>query len=284
MKKLFMAVIAVMMTVSVSAQFYIYLSNGEELVVDSISMVIPGAIGGEFSVSGTETVQFSRGNLQYQASTDTWRFAPKQYEIVGSGNNNISPTYDGWIDLFGWGTGNNPTLTSEEYEDYATFSEWGANKISNGGYKANLWRTLSIDEWKYIFYDRVNAATLFGFGSVNGVNGLIILPDNWNLPEGASFTHGSYKNDLKNNFTQNTYTAEEWVVMETNGAVFLPVSVGTRMGNSINNASADWGIYWSTTPDYNGDMSSYSLIFEDNSLSTSSLWLRYFGTYVRLVR
>ena len=29
MKKFFMAVIAIMMTVSVSAQFYIYLSNGE---------------------------------------------------------------------------------------------------------------------------------------------------------------------------------------------------------------------------------------------------------------
>lgn len=41
MKKFFMAVIAIMMTVSVSAQFYIYLCNGSVLSADSISMVAP---------------------------------------------------------------------------------------------------------------------------------------------------------------------------------------------------------------------------------------------------
>lgn len=41
MKKFFMAVIALMMTVSVSAQFYIYLNTGEVLKADSISMVEP---------------------------------------------------------------------------------------------------------------------------------------------------------------------------------------------------------------------------------------------------
>ena len=42
MKKLFMAVIALMMTISASAQFYIYFSDGTVAKVDSISMIAPG--------------------------------------------------------------------------------------------------------------------------------------------------------------------------------------------------------------------------------------------------
>jgi len=41
MKKLFMAVIALMMTISASAQFYIYCSDGNVIKVDSISMIAP---------------------------------------------------------------------------------------------------------------------------------------------------------------------------------------------------------------------------------------------------
>ncbi|MBR5574677.1 MAG: hypothetical protein IKW35_09345 [Paludibacteraceae bacterium] len=41
MKKIFMAVVALMMTISASAQFYIYYSDGTVAKVDSISMVAP---------------------------------------------------------------------------------------------------------------------------------------------------------------------------------------------------------------------------------------------------
>ena len=57
-----------------------------------------------FLVSATKQVRFSQGNLQYQASTNTWRFAETQYSIVGNANENISSSYSGWIDLFGRGT------------------------------------------------------------------------------------------------------------------------------------------------------------------------------------
>lgn len=42
-----------------------------------------GAINGLFSVSATQQVYFSQGNLQYQASTNTWRFAENQWDYVG---------------------------------------------------------------------------------------------------------------------------------------------------------------------------------------------------------
>ena len=44
-----------------------------------------------FAVSDTSYVHFSRGNLQYQPSTDTWRFADRQYDYVGDGNAGNSP-------------------------------------------------------------------------------------------------------------------------------------------------------------------------------------------------
>ena len=109
-----------------------------------------GAVNGKFSISNGNQIAFSKGNLQYQASTGTWRFAANQYDAIGSDNSNISPTYTGWIDLFGWGTGSNPTITSTNNDDYTIFVDWGNNAISNGGNEANLWRTLTNNEWKYL--------------------------------------------------------------------------------------------------------------------------------------
>ncbi|MBR1807836.1 MAG: hypothetical protein IJ776_00400 [Paludibacteraceae bacterium] len=149
-----------------------------------------GALQGRFTINQNgDQVVFSQGNLQYQASTQTWRFATNQYDYVGDANKNINDTYDGWIDLFGWGTGDAPTKTSTNEADYATFTDWGTNPINNGG--VDTWRTPTREEWKYLFLSRENAATLFGLGSVDGAKGLIILPDNWVLPEGASFTAGT---------------------------------------------------------------------------------------------
>ena len=92
-----------------------------------------GILPGLFSVSETQQVQFSQGNLQYQASTNTWRFAEYQWNYIGNDNSNISSSYSGWIDLFGWGTGDNPTNSSTNPNDYSSYNNWGNNSISNGG-------------------------------------------------------------------------------------------------------------------------------------------------------
>jgi len=63
---------------------------------------------------------------------------------------------------------------------------------------------------------------------VNGVKGLILLPDDWMLPDGITFTSGLENN----NFRNCKYTAEEWTKMEENGAVFLPLA-GYRRGISV---------------------------------------------------
>ena len=131
---------------------------------------------GVFSVSATKQVTFSPGNLQYHPANNEWRFAESQLDYIGYENANISSTYNGWIDLFGWGTGNAPTKSNEEYFDYQTFVDWGTNQIGDDA--PNTWRTLTSDEWNYLRYNRSNANDLCGVAQVNGVNGLIFLPDN----------------------------------------------------------------------------------------------------------
>ena len=211
---------------------------------------VKGALPGVFTINGVK-VQFSKGNLQYQASTNTWRFADKQWEVIGEANENISPTYAGWIDLFGWGTSgyNNhyPYMTTTDDAQYGemgvditnTNYDWGVyNPISNGGNKAGLWRTIGLDIslW-YLLRDGHNVSDRWALGRVNGVNGLILIPDEWSLPSGAHFVSAKEKffyeqhswwyfmgNGVDNHFEDNIYTISEWEIMEDEGAVFLPVT------------------------------------------------------------
>lgn len=262
---------------------------------DSSESNTEGLLSGRFSVREDKKVQFSQGNLQYQASTKTWRFAEKQYDFVGDENANISSDYSGWIDLFAWGTGRNPTQSSMERTDYVVYDEWGNNAISNGGNKTKLWKTLDTFEWKYLFYYRSNAGKLFGLGNVNGVNGTILLPDNWVLPEGVTFTPSREKgliddkdnegNDImynsnEDNYTHNIYTIQQWELMESAGAVFLPAA-GCRFGKYMDFVGTG-GSYWSMTA--GGDYKSYYFSYNGFGLSTQSYYDRCTGRSVRLVR
>ena len=216
-----------------------------------------GAEGlGPFSVSATTKVVFSPGNLQFNAAQGehqcadgtkqkgTWRFAEHQWDYIGNNNSQISSSYSGWIDLFGWGTSGwssgakayQPYSTSTSYSDYYpgnnssnnltgayANADWGVyNQI--GGDTPGTWRTLTMDEWVYLFHGRSNYANLFGLGTVNGVQGTIILPDDWVLPSGLTFNPSTgkgllwsstyYNNSSGNNFSHNTYTSAQWSQME----------------------------------------------------------------------
>ncbi len=225
-----------------------------------------------FSISATQKVIFAPGNLQYQASTNTWRFADNQYDYIGDANSNISSSYTGWIDLFGWGTGNNPTNTSTSYSDYSTFTDWGKNAI--GIYPADFWRTLTKDEWVYVFQTRTNASSLYGFATVNGTIGLILLPDSWTLPSGLTFNAGTAA------FTNNVYSTKQWSQMESAGAVFLPAA-GRRDGTSVDYVQSG-GYYWSST--VIGTYRAYYLYFYDSRLRPQDDYDRYYGLSVRLVQ
>ncbi|MBR1834120.1 MAG: hypothetical protein IJ785_01225 [Bacteroidales bacterium] len=248
-----------------------------ELGENDLNFVEPlpqGALPGLFTINANGgQVRFSQGNLQYQASTDTWRFAEHQYDMVGNANSNISATYSGWIDLFGWGTGNNPTLASTNNSDYGTFVDWGVNAVSNGGGEPNTWRTLTNSEWYYLRYTRAGAGSKYAAATVNGVHGLVYLPDSWTLPEGCTFSAGT------NGWTANSYTLSQWAEMEASGAVFLPAA-GCRWGTGVYSVGY-YGYYWSSTP-YNTN-GAYYMRFNDYSAGMLN-GNRGDGRSVRLVR
>ena len=230
-----------------------------------------------FSVSATKTVTFSPGNLQYHAANKEWRFAPSQTDYIGADNANISDTYNGWIDLFGWGTGNNPTNKSTDNTDYQTFVDWGINKI--GSYAPNTWRTLTYDEWEYLSWERPNYAKLIGVAQVNGVNGLILLPDNWTCPSGVTFKSGFHNYGIEYYAAYQTFSASDWSKLEASGAVFLPAA-GSRGGSGVDGVQL-YGSYWFATEGDGYDAS--CLGFSSYGAGTSYDY-RYSGQSVRLVK
>ena len=241
----------------------------------------PSAGIGTFSVAADKKVTFSKGNLQYHPANNKWRFAENQTDYIGEANENISSTYNGWLDLFGWSTNttNFGVSTSEDYDDYSgSFVDWGTNQI--GDDVPNTWRTLTKDEWDYLRDSRPNASSLRGVAQVNGVNGLILLPDGWSCPDGVTFRsgfHDSYGVDYYAAY--QTFTAAEWSKMEVAGAVFLPAA-GGRGGSGVYYVQYD-GIYWSAT-ESNGS-SAYCLSFYSDGASMYGT-NRGFGDSVRLVK
>ena len=231
-----------------------------------------------FSVSATKTVTFSSGNLQYHPANNEWRFAPSQLDYIGNDNANISATYKGWIDLFGWGTGNNPANNSTNNEDYPTFVDWGVNKIGNDA--PNTWRTLTKEEWLYIIDKRDNAEELIGVAQVNGVNGVILLPDGWTCPSGVTFKSG-FHNDYGTEYyaEYQTFSASDWSKLEASGAVFFPAA-GRRDGFNVFSVR-DYGRYWSAT-EYDSDYAYYLYFFSYEASFDD--YNRYIGESVRLVK
>ena len=237
-----------------------------------------------FSVSSSKQVVFSSGNLQYHPANNEWRFAENQTDYIGDANSNISSSYNGWLDLFGWSTSttNFGVSTSTDYDDYSgSFVDWGRNKIGNDA--PNTWRTLTYDEWDYVVFNRPNASSLKGVAQVNGVNGLVFLPDNWTCPVGVTFKSGFHSNDGVDYYAAyQTFTAEQWSKLESAGAVFLPAA-GARRGSNVSGVQ-DVGFYWSAT-EYSGDGGGFAYflaVYSDKArmYGTTS----YHGQSVRLVK
>jgi len=197
-----------------------------------------GALPGVFSVGENKKVRFSMGNLQFNAKKYEFRFAEHQWDTISEKDNQqVSPTYDGWIDIFGYGTsgymGCQPYESSTDDQHYpkqdikGTKYDWGVyNPISNGGNKEGLWRTMTLEEWEYLGYKRPSCSKLQLMGTVNGKKGIILLPDDF------------YENRIRipidstpNDYSSNSFNGDTWKTLEDIGAVFIP---------------EDWSHLWTT--------------------------------------
>ena len=189
-----------------------------------------GALPGVFTLKDGRKICFSQGNLQFHCKNYEFRFAENQYDDIGEANKNIAPNYDGWIDLFGWGTsgymGCQPTEASKNASEYGpergsiadTKYDWGVyNPITNGGNKENIWRTPTYDELCYLMFHRCNAAKLKAKCTVCGVKGYMLMPENfWDnrLRFQIDTTTKQYEENILNQ--------EQWEQLETLGVVFFP--------------------------------------------------------------
>ena len=202
-----------------------------------VQFVTPSVESGIFSVGEGKYVQFSTGNLQYEVGTNTWSFASKQYEVIGgeayTGSNNTNygmnePGYTGKLDLFGWSSdgkfGVNPSNTDADY-GYAgsDFVDWGELVNETG------WYTLTKEEMNHILARTKDGKKLWALATVCGMNGLILLPDNWNTS--ITLDYGYVPANF--NYTKNQIDDATWQTLEAAGAVFLPEG-GTRVGGHGN--------------------------------------------------
>ena len=317
MKKLIFSLLALCVGMCAMAQssVYVYKKSGATLELeiaelDSISFTKPAVtptpetLTGVFSVSADKTVKFAHGNLQctLSANDTVWAFAENQYDMIGTDNvegSNIKTDADygdtkngtalaSKIDLFGWSADNETApwgiSTSTTKSDYSgDFVDWG-KKIDGG----KTWRTLTKDEWEYLLETRDNASTLCGAARINlnddgtkYVNGVILLPDSWTLPDGISFTSGFPGVWSETGYaTQKTYTLANWRKLEAAGAVFLPAA-GYRKGLEVTLVRFAL-YYWYATPQ--DDENAYYLMVNPNGTNASSLTARFICQSVRLVQ
>lgn len=215
---------------------------GEERILVTLKQKwTDGVLPGLFSVSETKQVRFSQGNLQYSnlgehvvATGDTvpgtWRFATNQFDTIGEKNLKASSTYTGWIDLFGRGTSgyekHYPYMNDTFNYCYptsniaGTYYDWGIyNTISNGGGEKSfggIWYTLSMEEWQYLMWKRSDANKKMTMATIEGVRGVVLLPDLFNKPPDVGFVSDNIDTNV------NVYTKSDWNKMENAGALFIP--------------------------------------------------------------
>lgn len=321
-------------------------------------------IDGHYTINSNGTqVRFSRGNLQYRKGMQTgelyedWRVAINQYDIVGgngsNGSNSANNPYgnvttasgntqchnyidDGethpgivytqgkWIDLFGWGTGNDPLKHQTTDSQYPSFTDWGTNQIDYYNHRTGrltptgiTWRTLTQAEWDYLFNTRV-ASTVNNVenarfakvqvtsipsvytGSATSVYGILLFPDVFTWPSSINTLPGSINNASTLSF--DSYTATQLKELQNEGAVFLPFG-GYRQGttasyptSSLTNTSNQPFNYWSSDQSSYSNTSNPNYIYakavrsyyasDNNSfpINTSANYRRCIGASVRLVQ
>ena len=244
-------------------------------------------IEGIFTTSSGK-VLFSKGNLQYRASDSTWRFAEHQYDWVGtttivSGmpvqlgsvknsdnvpmDTTVHPNkpmadgkrklYNGWIDLFGWGTSGieNGTNHCKPWEtatnatipptdplylnDYGPSgnldadSDWGKNIRVYEYNTATSFRTLSSDDWMKLINDtdRMTAGfehtfmlgrLKYGVDTKDMIGGLFLFPDNFIWKEQFGPMPRSDEFDNFFSYLVDNTVGGRWDAMEYAGVVFIP--------------------------------------------------------------
>lgn len=211
---------------------------------------VEGALDGEFSVSASKKVHFSKGNLYWDG--DSFEFESKQY------NYEVSTTHASY---FYWSKDAAVARKSSRYSDAsASDSDVLFTNATATTPKADFtvagvtgkFRALSADEWVYLFTGRNNASKLYKTGvlfyeNTNATVGreiIVIAPDNYTGTIAAR------------------YTASEWEVAEEAGLVCLPLA--GHDGIQCNSSA----FYWTSVPD--GKSNAYCVWYNNPKYNVES--------------
>ena len=233
-------------------------------------------------------------NLRWKAETDResayFTFANPSYGAwmtLGPTPANTTDEYSGSgayvTDLFGYGTNGSyfhdgvcaTPDTKQRYNNgiSVTFSYPSCHLRDNGSYIRNYdWGnkpirhystvtyitgrtfTMESDNWLYMLCGDNEYNDRRAWGRVNGVYGIILLPNNYEHPEGLasivpytitsrSNASGGVSATFSFSETDNRYTAAQFNQMYKEGAVFIPVT-GRRNTQNGSYEAPDKGYYW----------------------------------------
>jgi hypothetical protein len=147
------------------------------------------AIPGKFSISSTNTVLFSCGNLIQEDSrfyfADSQYFVSNESNLVEGAKHDLLPNY------------------------------------ASSHFPAGGWRLLSTEEWDYLLKTRANAKNLYAVTTVNGIAGVLLLPDNWESP-------------IQPFAPEDGFDLMTFSTLEKFGAVFLPLTGTYQKGSILN--------------------------------------------------
>lgn len=247
---------------------------------------VPNTLSGEFSVSSTQTVSFSKGNLLV-VSGNTYKFADNQYDHK-EGNN---PSYTTW--LYQWGSSSASTMNTPWTASGAT--------IQNDNSNNSAWRCLEQSEWDYLLKYSTHRVSYYNksgelqdyttnhsytLGTVNGVHGMLIFPDvfYWPLDEKEAVFRGSYTGHSWGEST-NSFTLAQWKILEGAGCVFLPTTGRKRPNYNSADQESTYGYYWSSTPiDYSSSAKHLTIGATSSAFSDDNRSGKEYYYAIRLVK
>lgn len=181
-----------------------------------------------------------------------------------------------------------------EWNWYAEKSTW--EEIKNNCYPP------SRGDWQYILKERKNAANLHFLACVEGINGLVLLPNDWDIscinddndiPDSLKVTliMGQMK------YSANIFSDAQWGVMQSYGAIFLPAAGYSKVETiEYKNANGEYdtiekvqnkyenqkGYYWTTTS-LEDETKAYCFVFSEDCMGVMKLNKSYHCS-IRLLR
>lgn len=221
-----------------------------------------GALKGEFSVSATKKVYFSKGNL-WADGNHALHFEDAQWKTTPASNGSKDASH---VSHFTW-SDKVPDAVGNSFSGSNLFCD-EANKQSVDG-SGKIYYALSKTEWLYLFNTSarmVNGKACYS-NAVSGVtiggstyNGVFLYPDNYN--------------------GEIVSSSMTWDDINAAGIVFLPAA-GYRSSNTSNVITVgSGGLYWSST--YDGNEADV-VYFNDSDVPSYSSLSRNIGHSVRLI-